>query len=106
MNALLTIGGAEAELDLTVADPRLAPVGAAVRAELADLPGVIVVDDPDRPAGLGYYAGLCFKAHVVRDGRRIEIGDGGVVDWTQGLLGNRKERLVTSAVGIEGLASL
>jgi hypothetical protein len=102
MDAVLAVDGVAAELELTVADPRLAPVGDAVRAALPD---VRVVANPDRAAGLGYYAGLCFKAFAVRGDTRIDVGDGGVVDWTQSLLGNRKERLVTSGLGIEGLAS-
>ena len=30
----------------------------------------------------------------------IEIADGGFVDWTQQLLGNRKERLLISGFGM------
>jgi hypothetical protein len=102
---VMTVAGT-GELRLTVAHPRLAPVGAAVRAAVADLPGVTVVDDPDRPGAAGYYAGLCFKAFASRAGRLTEIGDGGLVDWTARLLGNRKERLVISGLGIEGVATL
>jgi hypothetical protein len=98
--------GAGAEVRLTVARPALAPVGAAIRAALADLPGVTVVDDPDRPAGDGYYAGLRFKVFAVRGTERVELGDGGVLDWTSTLLGNRKERLVTSGIGVEARARL
>jgi hypothetical protein len=106
MEAVRALTGGAAELELTVADARLIPVADAVRAELAGLSGVTVVDDPDRPAGRGYYAGLCFRAFVVRGSERIDIGDGGLVDWTARLLGNRKERLVTSAIGLDRLASL
>ncbi|HEX5405837.1 MAG TPA: hypothetical protein VFX16_26475 [Pseudonocardiaceae bacterium] len=106
MTTLLAIGGDRAELRLTVAEPRLVPVGDAVRAAMAELAGVTVVDDPDRPAGRGYYAGLCYKAFVVRGDVATEIADGGLVDWTGLLLGNRKERLVISGAGIEGLATL
>lgn len=91
------------EIRLTVSEPRFAVVGDAIRAALPD---VDIVADPDRPAGSGYYAGLCYKAFVIRDGVRTEIADGGVLDWTQRLLGNRKERLVTSGLGIDGLAVL
>ena len=34
-------------------------------------------------------------------GRLIELVDGGSVDWTQQLLSNSKERLVTSGIGSE-----
>jgi hypothetical protein len=36
----------------------------------------------------------------------VEVGDGGIVDWTQRLVGSRKERLMTSGLGIERLADL
>jgi hypothetical protein len=42
----------------------------------------------------------------VRGARRREIGDGGLVDWTARLLGNRKERLAISGIGIEAAATL
>ncbi len=44
-----------------------------------------------------YYQGLNFKISV----NDIEIVDGGFVDWTQKLLGNKKERLLTSGAGID-----
>lgn len=44
-----------------------------------------------------YYQGLNFKISV----NDIEIVDGGFVDWTQNLLGNKKERLLTSGAGID-----
>jgi hypothetical protein len=104
MDAVLALAGGAAELELTVADPRLAPVADEVRAELAGRSGVTVVDNPDRPAGRGYYAGLCFKVFAVHGSERLDLGDGGLVDWTARLLGNRKERLVTSAIGLDRLA--
>jgi hypothetical protein len=106
VRAVLELGGGGAELRLTVARPRLAPVADAVREALAGRRDVTVVDDPDRAAGGGYYDGLCYKVFAVRGGVRREIGDGGVVDWTRQLLGNNKERLVTGGIGVEGLATL
>lgn len=44
-----------------------------------------------------YYQGLNFKICV----NGIEIVDGGFVDWTQKLLGNKKERLLISGTGID-----
>lgn len=75
------------EVRVTVLDPRFEVLR-------GDLPA-----DPSRQTG--YYQGLCFK--VFRDG--VEIGDGGFVDWTQRLLGNRKERLLISGVGVDRLAT-
>lgn len=56
----------------------------------------------DRLAGLGYYEGLCLHLEVESESRGpIQLGDGGFTRWTQELLGNRKERLLTSGFGSE-----
>lgn len=86
--AFLRAACGDVEFRVTVLDPRFE----AVRG---DLPA-----DPSRRTG--YYKGLCFK--VFRDG--VEIGDGGFVDWTQRLTGNRKERLLISGVGVDRFATL
>lgn len=51
----------------------------------------------DEEADNRYYLGLNFKIHV----NGVSITDGGFVDWTQRLLGNRKERLLISGAGID-----
>lgn len=48
-----------------------------------------------------YYHGARFKLWRIKDGERFDIGDGGLVDWTQRLLGDRKQRLVISGTGID-----
>jgi hypothetical protein len=35
------------------------------------------------------------------NGREFEIADGGLVDWTQQLLGNHKERMLISGFGLQ-----
>jgi RimJ/RimL family protein N-acetyltransferase len=63
--------------------------------------------DPERPSGRGYYRDLCMKIHAqTPEGEWIELGDGGSVDWTQRLLSNSKERLVTSGIGSERVCTL
>ena len=57
----------------------------------------------DAPADNDYYKGIQFKLYVNTDERVWEIADGGFVDWTQQLLGNRKERLLISGFGLEWL---
>ncbi len=89
-DAVRACGSAEPEVRLTVLDPRFAPVTA----------GLDTTDDPGRESGRGYYSGLCFKIYA--DG--VEVGDGGFVDWTARLLGNRKERLLISALGMDRLS--
>ena len=37
-------------------------------------------------------------------GKTIEVGDGGLVDWTQALVGSAKERLMISGLSLERLA--
>jgi RimJ/RimL family protein N-acetyltransferase len=63
--------------------------------------------DPNRPSGRGYYRDLCMKisAQTPR-GEWIELGDGGSVDWTQRLLSNSKERLVTTGISSERVCTL
>ncbi|MFC0392605.1 hypothetical protein [Paenibacillus mendelii] len=50
-----------------------------------------------------YYKGLQFTIKTVIDGKEYYIGDGGFVDWTQTMLGNKKERLFISAIGLDRL---
>ncbi|MEV1178093.1 hypothetical protein [Nonomuraea sp. NPDC049784] len=90
-DAVRACGVKAPEARVTVLDERFDRVAA----------GLDVVPDPGRESGRGYYTGLCYKIHA--DG--VEVGDGGFVDWTARLLGNRKERLLISALGIDRLAT-
>ncbi|MFD8492105.1 hypothetical protein [Amycolatopsis sp. NPDC059657] len=98
--------GGRVEIDLTVLAPQFDSVALVVHDAFADQRDVEIVDDPHRSTGRGYYLGLCFKVCVVLGDDRIEVGDGGFVDWTRELLNNRKERLLISGLGIERLATL
>jgi hypothetical protein len=60
--------------------------------------------DNDRTRGRGYYLDFAFLIHASASPRhRIELVDGGSVDWTQQYLSNAKERLVISGLGSERL---
>lgn len=67
---------------------------------------------PDRQAGRDYYPDLCFKMLARFDTaesgepEHVDVGDGGIVPWTQALLQSRKERLMISGLGLERLASI
>lgn len=62
--------------------------------------------DEKRPSGRGYYRDLCFHIHATTASRRkVELVDGGSVDWTRKLLSNEKERLVISGIGSERLCT-
>jgi hypothetical protein len=50
-----------------------------------------------------YYKGLQFTVITNINGGVHHVGDGGIVDWTQRLLGNKKERLMISAIGLDRL---
>lgn len=53
-----------------------------------------------------YYQGLNFKLYLALEEERVELGDGGFVDWTARLMNNRKERCLISGVGIDRLMAL
>ena len=53
-----------------------------------------------------YYKGLQYKISITLNGQTVEVGDGGFVDWTQQLLQNKKERLLTTGIGLELLYRL
>jgi len=67
------------------------------------LEGLEIGIDP-APVESSYYKGVQFKLYM---GDELwEIADGGFVDWTQRLLGNRKERLLISGFGLELLVKM
>lgn len=53
-----------------------------------------------------YYKGFQVKTRIDVKGEVIDIGDGGLVDWTRQLSGNNKERMFASGIGIEYLHHL
>ncbi|MBA4058232.1 MAG: hypothetical protein C0490_26180 [Marivirga sp.] len=60
---------------------------------------ITVVDEPEK--GNEYYKGIQYKIDIRVKGQMYEIGDGGFVDWTQQLLQNRKERMLSTGIGFE-----
>jgi hypothetical protein len=66
--------------------------------------GVRVVPFPERTRAGRYYTDLAIEVHVEIGGSWIEVGDGGTVDWTQRLVQSKKERAMTSGLGVERLA--
>ncbi len=73
----------------------------------AEYPDVRFVFDQARVNGRGYYTGVAFRI-AARDaaGKEDGIVDGGLTDWTQQLLSNRKERLLISGAGSERVVSI
>ena len=104
VRALAAAGAQDTQIRLTCLEDAARPVIDGVLDDLAGLTGVDACEDPHRTSGRGYYTGLCFKIYATIAGRQLEIGDGGFVDWSQLLTGNRKERLLISGFGIDRLA--
>lgn len=50
-----------------------------------------------------YYHGFRIKLKVRYDNVIYEIGDGGLLDWTQQILNNKKERMMTMGLGLQVL---
>jgi hypothetical protein len=48
-----------------------------------------------------YYKGVQYKIDIKKNGKQFEIGDGGFVDWTQQLLQNKKERMLSTGIGFD-----
>lgn len=48
-----------------------------------------------------YYGSLQFRFDFKLNGSRLNIADGGFVDWAQQLLANKKQRMVISGIGLE-----
>jgi hypothetical protein len=87
----LTVGGWTSNLASGVVEPLS-----------GRFPEIRIRFDPERESGRGYYERACFKLHAHDTaGNRVEVLDGGFTDWTQSLLGDRKERLLISGLGTE-----
>lgn len=82
---------------------RLTRVREGVLSPLAqEFPDVRVRFDPARAQGLGFYRGLCLRiAATDPSGVTLSLGDGGFTTWTQALLGDQRERFLTSGMGLE-----
>jgi hypothetical protein len=70
-------------------------------------PTMTIQFDQERQHGRGYYTEACFTIHArTPDGLELLLVDGGLTTWTQQLLSNRKERLMTSGLGSERLCAI
>ncbi|MCR8632524.1 hypothetical protein [Paenibacillus radicis (ex Xue et al. 2023)] len=65
-------------------------------------PAISVIVNMDENSNQ-YYKGLQFTVTVTIKGQELNIGDGGFVDWSQKLLGSKKERMMISAIGLDRL---
>ena len=70
-----------------------------VKAELPDVPVSFDSEFEDN----NYYKGLHITMFMEKDNEKVEIGDGGFVDWIQQMTNNKKERCLISGIGIDRL---
>ena len=73
-----------------------------VREKNSNLEVLVIAPEHDN----NYYHGFRIKQQIVIGGNTIEIADGGLLDWTQQLLTNKKERMMTFGLGIQVLYHL
>ena len=73
-----------------------------VRKKNSNLEVLVIAPEHDN----NYYHGFRIKQQIVIGGNTIEIADGGLLDWTQQLLTNKKERMMTFGLGIQVLYHL
>ena len=81
----------------------LGPVKGLISNATGGLP-VTVREDPQRSRARGYYLQGGFDVTVRYGDTTFHVADGGLVDWTQALLQNRKERLMISGIGVDRVA--
>lgn len=79
--------------------PLIAESVSYVRKKNSDLKISVVEPQHDN----NYYYGFRIKQKIEVGGNTIEIGDGGLLDWTQQLLTNKKERMMTMGLGFQVL---
>ncbi|WP_033291645.1 hypothetical protein [Amycolatopsis jejuensis] len=101
--AVRAAGARSSGVELTTLDSQFAGFAADLQEALPDVP---VSPDPDRPGGRDYYTGLCFTITADFGSGPAAVGDGGFTPWTARLLGNAKERLLISGIGVDRLATL
>ncbi|HMG93374.1 MAG TPA: hypothetical protein VK589_25125 [Chryseolinea sp.] len=58
-----------------------------------------IIKSPEKE--IDYYKGIQYKVDIHVKGKTYEIGDGGFVDWTQQLLQNKKERMLSTGIGFD-----
>lgn len=105
MSGCLLAAGAD-HVTITMSDwtgGELDAAAAVLADEVNGLP-VSVLEDPLRTRARDYYLQAAFEIDVRFGGMTFNAADGGLVDWTQQLLANRKERLMISGIGIDRVA--
>ena len=102
------LGGLRVAFILLAGDTERAQLEQGVIAPLAaQFAAARLEIDPTSTTVAGYYEWVRFQIYA-RDpqGDEYMLGDGGFTDWTRQLLSDRRERLLTSGIATERLATL
>jgi histidyl-tRNA synthetase len=70
-----------------------------VKTEFPDVPVSYDLKNNDN----NYYKGINYNIIMEKDNQKIEIGDGGFVDWIQMMTNNKKERCLISGISLDRL---
>ncbi|MGV9295820.1 hypothetical protein [Amycolatopsis sp. NPDC003676] len=104
--AVLRAAGARAitiRLDPPAAGARV--LAERVSARVSGAPDLAVVIGDARPQGREpYYTGLSYKVFTGFGDEKMEVADGGLVDWTAKLLSDRREQTLVTGCGLERVA--
>jgi hypothetical protein len=76
----------------------------ALAAHADDAAAVPVVEEPDRERGRGYYTGVALRLTLLDGADEVDLGDGGFTTWTAQILGDAKDRCLTSCLATERLS--
>ena len=71
-----------------------------------EYPDINFYIEMDRKGGLGYYVGSCFHIYSKENDYYVPLCDGGIPDWNQRLLKDKKETSVVSGIGSELVLNL
>ncbi len=105
VSALVALGATSTVVRLSdFTGGRLGDVVGAVAGRWSAVDGVEIIEEPRRTRARRYYTDLAMAVETTIGGHTIEVGDGGLVDWSQRLGADRKERLMTSGLSVERLA--
>ncbi len=90
------------QLGLSVQFKRLSSFVDVIQKLQNEFPNIEIDYNIARTAGAGYYRNLCFHITATTDdGEELTMVDAGNPDWTQKMLGSKKETIVVSGMGSE-----
>ena len=81
-------------------------IGDTIRPALDPRAVTEFTEYPERTRGAGYYSPAAIEIATQDGGEKVDVGDGGFVDWTAQFLENAKERCLISCLSTTRVATL